>query len=100
MCLAIPAKVVELGPEEEGSALVEVAGVRRFIRTELLSDDPPLPGDWVLVHVGFAMSKISESEALAQIQALETLGEDASAREEAQGYGDAGGMDSDARAAS
>jgi hydrogenase expression/formation protein HypC len=71
----------------DGSALVEVAGVRRYIRTELLSDDPPRIGDWVLVHVGFAMSKISEAEALDQIRTLEMLGEDASAREEAQGYG-------------
>jgi hydrogenase expression/formation protein HypC len=94
MCLAIPAKVV--GTETDGTALVEVAGVRRSIRTELLSDDPPRCGDWVLVHVGFAMSKISETEALEQIRTLEMLGEDAAAREEAQGYGQ---MDHDARAA-
>jgi hydrogenase expression/formation protein HypC len=87
MCLAIPAKVIELSIEADGSALVEVAGVRRSIRTELLSDDPPRPGDWVLVHVGFAMSKISEAEALEQIRTLEMLGEDASVREEAEGYG-------------
>ncbi len=93
MCLAIPAKIVELGDEVDATALVEVAGVRRYIRTELLSDEPPKIGDWVLVHVGFAMSKISEAEALDQIRTLEMLGEDSSAREEAQGYGE------DARAA-
>ena len=67
MCLAIPAKVVELFPGERSRALVEVTGVRRHIDTGLLEDDPPKPGDWVLVHVGFAMSKISEEQALDQI---------------------------------
>ena len=75
MCLAIPAKIVELFPEEENRALVEVVGVRRHIDTGLLSDDPPKTGDWVLIHVGFAMSKISEAEALDQIQTLTMLGE-------------------------
>jgi hydrogenase expression/formation protein HypC len=87
MCLAIPAKIVGL-EIEAGSALVDVAGVRRVIRTDLLTDDPPKMGDWVLVHVGFAMSKISEAEAMDQIRALEMLGEDASARQEAEGYGE------------
>lgn len=89
MCLAIPAKVIELNMDADGTALVEVAGVRRSIRTELLRDDPPRPGDWVLVHVGFAMSKISEAEALDQIRTLQMLGEDTSVREEAEGYGQA-----------
>lgn len=62
MCLAIPAKVVELSSIEERRAVVEVAGVRRQIDTGLLDDDPPKAGDWVLVHVGFAMSKISEQQ--------------------------------------
>ena len=60
MCLAIPAKVVELFPGERSRALVEVSGVRRHIDIGLLEDDPPETGDWVLIHVGFAMSKISE----------------------------------------
>ena len=57
-------------------ALVEVAGVRRHIDTGLLQDDPPQCGDWVLVHVGFAMSKISEEQALDQMRMLRMLGED------------------------
>jgi hydrogenase expression/formation protein HypC len=87
MCLAIPAKIVEIYPDEENRALVEVVGVRRRIDTGLLEDDPPQAGDWVLIHVGFAMSKISEAEAQDQIRTLTLLGESEAAFEEAQGYG-------------
>jgi hydrogenase expression/formation protein HypC len=87
MCLAIPAKVVELFPEEQNRALVEVVGVRRHIDTGLLADDPPEMGDWVLIHVGFAMSKISEEQALDQLQTLTMLGEQEAALEEVEGYG-------------
>jgi hydrogenase expression/formation protein HypC len=87
MCLAIPAKIVELFPEEQNRALIEVAGVRRHIDTGLLADDPPKTGDWVLIHVGFAMSKISEEQALDQIQTLTMLGEQDAAVQEVQGYG-------------
>jgi hydrogenase expression/formation protein HypC len=89
MCLAIPAKVVETAADESGRALVEVAGVRRHIDTGLLQDDPPRCGDWVLVHVGFAMSKISEEQALDQLRMLTMMGEDQAALEEVQGYGSA-----------
>jgi hydrogenase expression/formation protein HypC len=87
MCLAIPAKIVELFPEEQNRALIEVAGVRRHIDTSLLADDPPKTGDWVLIHVGFAMSRISEEQALDQIQTLTMLGEQDAAIHEVQGYG-------------
>jgi hydrogenase expression/formation protein HypC len=53
----------------------------------LLADEPPEVGDWVLIHVGFAMSKISESEAADQMRTLAILGEDAAAMEEVRGYG-------------
>jgi len=86
MCLAIPAKIVELFPGED-RALVDVAGVRRHIDTGLLLDDPPKTGDWVLIHVGFAMSKISEADALDQIRTLTLMGEQQAAMEEVQGYG-------------
>lgn len=86
MCLAIPAKIVELFPDEESRALVEVAGVRRHIDTGLLADNKPVLGDWVLVHVGFAMSKISEEQALDQLQLLRMLGEDEAAMQEVEGY--------------
>lgn len=87
MCLAIPAKIIELFPDEETRALVEVVGVRRNIDTGLLMDDPPKKGDWVLIHVGFAMSKISEEQALDQLQTLAMLGENEAALEEVKGYG-------------
>jgi hydrogenase expression/formation protein HypC len=88
MCLAIPAKIVELFPGERDLALVEVAGVRRRIDTGLLQeDDAPKTGDWVLIHVGFAMSKISEEEALDQLRMLTALGETDAIFEEVQGYG-------------
>lgn len=85
MCLAIPAKIVELYPEDQ--ALVEVAGVRRHVNVGLLQDDQPAAGDWVLVHVGFAMSKISEEQAQDQIRVLKMLGEQEAAEEEVRNYG-------------
>ena len=87
MCLAIPAKIIDLPDKDTTRALVEVVGVRRHIDTGLLQDDPPGVGDWVLVHVGFAMSKISEEQAQDQLRMLAMLGEDAAAREEVEGYG-------------
>jgi hydrogenase expression/formation protein HypC len=63
MCLAIPGKIVELPPEKPQFAAVEVGGVRRQVNVDLLSDERLQPGDWVLIHVGFAMSKISEAGA-------------------------------------
>ncbi len=87
MCLAIPAKIVELFPDEQTRALVEVVGVRRHIDTGLLQDESVKLGDWVLIHVGFAMSKISEEQALDQLQMLTMLGESQAAMEEVKGYG-------------
>jgi hydrogenase expression/formation protein HypC len=87
MCLAIPAKIIEL-TGQDNRAMVDVVGVRRYIDTGLLQDDPPAVGDWVLVHVGFAMSKVSEADAIDQIRMLTALGESESARQEAEGYGD------------
>lgn len=87
MCLAIPAKIVELFPDEQSRALVEVVGLRRQIDTGLLQDERLDKGDWVLVHVGFAMSKISEEQALDQLRTLAMLGENEAALEEVKGYG-------------
>ena len=52
-----------------------MSGVRRMINIGLLSDDPPVPGEWVLIHVGFALSKIDEQEAAAALQFLEGIGQ-------------------------
>ena len=87
MCLAIPGKIVEISADNADSALVDVVGVRRKIDLGLLQDDRPVPGDWVLIHVGFAMSKISECGALDQMNTLRALGEIDGAMQEVQGYG-------------
>jgi hydrogenase expression/formation protein HypC len=87
MCLAIPGRVVELLPERENLGLVEVGGVRRKIDLGLLTDDPAAPDDWVLIHVGFAMSKISEEGAAEQMRILAMLGESEAAMQEIEGYG-------------
>jgi len=87
MCLAIPGKIVEILPGEYRSAVVEVAGVRRRVELGLIEDEHPAPGDWVLIHVGFAMSKISEQGAEEQMRMLRMLGEDQAAMEEVRGYG-------------
>jgi hydrogenase expression/formation protein HypC len=87
MCLAIPGKIIELIESERSLAVVEVTGVRRRVDLGLLQDDPPQPGDWVLIHVGFAMSKISERDADEQMRTLMLLGEGEAAMEEVRGYG-------------
>ncbi len=84
MCLAIPGKILE--SNDADIALVDVMGVRRKVDLGLL-EDRPVAGDWVLIHVGFAMSKISEEDALDTIRILESLGESDAATEEARGYG-------------
>ena len=75
MCLGIPGEVIELHPEQADLAKVDVSGVRQMINIGLLSDDPPVPGEWVLIHVGFALSKIDEQEAAAALQYLEGIGQ-------------------------
>lgn len=87
MCLAIPGKVIEIASDNPRSALVDVVGMRRRVDLGLLEDDRPIPGDWVLIHVGFAMSKISEADALDQMRTLEMLGESEAAVQEVRGYG-------------
>jgi hydrogenase expression/formation protein HypC len=87
VCLAIPGKIIELDPVHSHLATVDVVGVRRKVDLGLLQDDPPVPGDWVLIHVGFAMSKISEIDAADQMQTLTMLGETDAAMQEVRGYG-------------
>jgi hydrogenase expression/formation protein HypC len=75
MCLGIPGEVIELLPEQPDLARVDVSGVKRVINIGLLADDPPDPGEWVLIHVGFALSKIDEAEAAAALRFLEGIGQ-------------------------
>ena len=86
MCLAIPGQIVELSADEPHLAIVEVSKVRRKINVGLLEGERIAPGDWVLIHVGFAMSLISEDAAREQLRLLAMLGEDAQAMEELEGY--------------
>jgi hydrogenase expression/formation protein HypC len=72
MCLAIPGQIVEIVDEPNTLARVEVAGVRRTVNVGLLDDVGP--GDWVLIHVGFAISQIDEAEARATRELLEQMG--------------------------
>ena len=79
MCLAIPGQIVEVVDDAHRLALVDVAGVRRNINIGLLDDDdmPGVgPGDWVLIHVGFAISQVDEMEARATRELLERMGAD------------------------
>jgi hydrogenase expression/formation protein HypC len=75
MCLAIPGCIVEVVDEANHLAKVDVAGVRRTVNIGLFDgDDAVVPGDWVLIHVGFAISKIDEDEANATRELLEGMG--------------------------
>ena len=93
MCLAIPGKILEVSPGSDSTGLVDVAGVRRRVNLGLIEDEKPVPGDWVLIHVGFALSKISEDDAADQMRVLQALGEDEAAIQEVQGYGLGGGQE-------
>ena len=73
MCLAIPGQILEVVDEPNRLARVEVAGVRRTVNIGLL--DEAGPGDWVLIHVGFAISKVDEAEAQATLRLLQEMGE-------------------------
>jgi hydrogenase expression/formation protein HypC len=75
MCLGIPGEVIEVLADQSDLARVNVSGVRRVINIGLLADDPPEPGQWVLIHVGFALSKIDEAEAAAALEFLEGIGQ-------------------------
>ena len=86
MCLAIPGQLVEFSTDHPHLAVVEVSKVRRKINVGLLEDDVLTIGDWVLIHVGFAMSKISEEAAQEQLRLLAMLGEDEQAMRELDGY--------------
>jgi hydrogenase expression/formation protein HypC len=73
MCLAIPGKIIEITDEENNLAKVDVGGVRRNINISMLEDVSV--GDYVLIHVGFAMSKIDEQQALESLKLLQEMAE-------------------------
>jgi hydrogenase expression/formation protein HypC len=80
VCLAIPGRVVKILDDANQLAQVDVAGVRRTVNVGLLGAEgdleDALAGQWVLIHVGFALSRIDEREALATLELLEQMGAD------------------------
>jgi hydrogenase expression/formation protein HypC len=74
MCLAIPGQIVEIVDPFNRLAKVDVAGVHRNVNVGLLGEDAVQEGDWVLIHVGFAMSKVDEQEARATLRLLREMG--------------------------
>ena len=73
MCLAIPAQIVEVVDAEAGLAIAEISGVRRTVSTALCPEADV--GDWVLIHVGFALQAIDENEARETLALLEKMGQ-------------------------
>ena len=74
MCLAIPGQIERLIPDTD-LATVDVSGVKRNINIGLVSPEGIAPGDWVLIHVGFALSKVDEQEARASLEFLQGMGQ-------------------------
>ena len=79
MCLAIPGRIIEVVDAGNRLAKVDVAGVQRNVNIGLLDSDPGGgvgPGDWVLIHVGFALSQVDEEEAQSTLELLKGMGAD------------------------
>jgi hydrogenase expression/formation protein HypC len=74
VCLAIPGAIVAMDDERPDLATVDVGGVRRTVNVGLLDDEHLAVGDWILIHVGFALSKIDEAEARSALEFLESIG--------------------------
>jgi hydrogenase expression/formation protein HypC len=75
MCLGIPGQLKEVSQVNQHLARVDVSGVTRIINIGLLEDEELELGDWVLIHVGFAMSKIDEKEAALALASLQLMGQ-------------------------
>ncbi len=75
MCLGIPGQILEIVDEENSIAKVDVSGVRRNVSVALVQPEGIAVGDWVLIHVGFAMSKIDEKEAKETLDLLYGMGD-------------------------
>lgn len=75
MCLGIPGQIVEMVDDANSIAKVDVSGVKRNVSVALVRPEGIGPGDWVLIHVGFAMSKIDEAEAHETMSALQMMGQ-------------------------
>jgi hydrogenase expression/formation protein HypC len=86
VCLAIPGQIIDIAPDQPLLARVDVGGVRRNVNIGLLEPGEAAPGAWILIHVGFALSKIDEAQAHDQLRMLRAMGEDQLAIDEVRGY--------------
>jgi hydrogenase expression/formation protein HypC len=86
VCLAIPGQIIAFSEDQPLLARVDVGGVQRNVNLGLLEDGEVTAGDWILIHVGFALSKIDEEEAHKQLRMLRAMGEDELAMDEVRGY--------------
>jgi hydrogenase expression/formation protein HypC len=75
MCLGIPGRIVDRSADHPDLARVDVEGTIREINLALLEEDPPQPGDWILIHLGFALEKMTEAEAYETLATMTLLGE-------------------------
>ena len=75
MCLGIPGQIIDIVDDENHIAKVNVSGVKRNVSIALVRLEGIAPGDWVLIHVGFAMGKIDEVEAQETMKALQLMGD-------------------------
>ena len=75
MCLGIPGQILDIVDDANSIAKVNVSGVKRNVNVFLVRPEGIGPGDWVLIHVGFAMSKIDEKEAFETMQGLNSMGD-------------------------
>jgi hydrogenase expression/formation protein HypC len=75
MCLGIPGQVIDIVDDANSIARVQVSGVKRNVSVALVRPEGIAAGDWVLIHVGFAMSKIDEHEAQETMKALQLMGQ-------------------------
>jgi hydrogenase expression/formation protein HypC len=72
MCLGIPGRILEIPADQPDLGRVDVEGVVRGINLSLLADDPPAPGEWVLIHLGFALEKMTEDE-VAEMRSMRAI---------------------------
>lgn len=76
MCLGVPAQIINFEKASQYIATVSISGVNREISVDLMAGEPLAVGDWVLVHVGFALAKIDAEEAAATLDQIKKLGGD------------------------
>ena len=74
MCLGIPGRILDIPADQPDLGQVDVEGAVRAINLSLLADDRPAPGEWVLIHLGFALQKMTEAEVVEMTTTRDLLG--------------------------